>query len=667
MQANQTFIISQQLSGFYTIRAKASGLNLGIRNGVLSSGTVIEQQSSSQNSAQLWSITENSDGSICFSSALSSSYAMEVKNGSDSNLAAVQLAASTGARAQKFFLIPLNAVHPSEPAVLPNGVYTIACIQNPRMLIDNPNFSTKTGEQLIVWSQNGGNNQFFGLTYSDGYYRIRNDSSMLAMEVSAGNRVSGTALVQSSPASIDRQGFTITSNTDGSYTIWAKVGTGNPASDLVVTAIPSNGSMLTMAPYTSASNQRFEFKQLTDTMQAGDFIEICPRYDRSMRFDVLNNLKTNGAQISTWVTNGGMNQRFEVVQAGTDTIAFKSLLSGSFLTVSGNTIVQQSGVAPNAYQSFKVGRIAGGYQLMCVANNSFLSASKGGALTVTTNSSNASTLFYYTQTQPLANGFYRLYTPNGLYMSVSGDSKSDAATIQLISNSTKTDFNIWYITYNKGSLRLENGVSFKSLDIYGASAADGASMIQWPYHGNSNQVFLLVPSGDGWFYIKTGMGTYVASSGSGATGSKLYSTTDINKAQKFRSETAPQPRPYIGSYIDLNLSTQRLMIIRDGYVVFSCDVVTGATRSPTPTGTFYIMSKGRNVNLRGPTWNSWVQYWAQFTNNGCGFHDAYWQSSFGLERWRAGYGSHGCVNMSLADAERFYNLVSVGDRVVVHY
>lgn len=55
-----------------------------------------------------------------------------------------------------------------------------------------------------------------------------------------------------------------------------------------------------------------------------------------------------------------------------------------------------------------------------------------------------------------------------------------------------------------------------------------------------------------------------------------------------------------------------------------------------------------------------------FTYSGCGLHDAPWQSSFGGSRYSSGYGSHGCVNLSMDAAASLYNLVAVGNAVVVH-
>ena len=68
-----------------------------------------------------------------------------------------------------------------------------------------------------------------------------------------------------------------------------------------------------------------------------------------------------------------------------------------------------------------------------------------------------------------------------------------------------------------------------------------------------------------------------------------------------------------------------------------------------------------------PKWESPVDYWIPFIGNGYGLHDASWQSAFGGERYKQGFGSHGCVNLPLDKVKELYGLVSVGDPVIVHW
>ena len=67
-------------------------------------------------------------------------------------------------------------------------------------------------------------------------------------------------------------------------------------------------------------------------------------------------------------------------------------------------------------------------------------------------------------------------------------------------------------------------------------------------------------------------------------------------------------------------------------------------------------------------YNSYVNYWMCFIGNDYGLHDATWRwdSEFGGDTYTYN-GSHGCINLPYEQAEQLYNLVHVGDKVVVHW
>jgi len=132
---------------------------------------------------------------------------------------------------------------------------------------------------------------------------------------------------------------------------------------------------------------------------------------------------------------------------------------------------------------------------------------------------------------------------------------------------------------------------------------------------------------------------------------------------------------FSNTYVEVDQSTQHMWYFVAGKLVLESDVVTGFpnAKRATPNGVFYIRSKASPAKLRGPRlpngeyeWESTVQYWMQVTAGGVGLHDAYWQSSFGLARWQAGFGSHGCINMPFAKAQELYNTLKIGTPVIIH-
>ena len=96
----------------------------------------------------------------------------------------------------------------------------------------------------------------------------------------------------------------------------------------------------------------------------------------------------------------------------------------------------------------------------------------------------------------------------------------------------------------------------------------------------------------------------------------------------------------------------------------------------TPTGVYILNAKRQNETLVGmdmdkdgePDYRSPVAYWMPFVGNLIGLHDASWQSASVFTNPTAYLwaGSHGCINLPTDKAGELYNLIQVGDCVVVH-
>lgn len=131
-------------------------------------------------------------------------------------------------------------------------------------------------------------------------------------------------------------------------------------------------------------------------------------------------------------------------------------------------------------------------------------------------------------------------------------------------------------------------------------------------------------------------------------------------------------------YIDIDLTEQHVrMYGDDGSVIWESDCVSGNTSQgfDTPTGVNVVNDHmGRDQTLYGldynddgePDYESHVAYWIPFVDNLVALHDADWRGSFGgtIYQWN---GSHGCVNLPVDKAAQLYDLVKIGDVVVVHY
>jgi lipoprotein-anchoring transpeptidase ErfK/SrfK len=110
-------------------------------------------------------------------------------------------------------------------------------------------------------------------------------------------------------------------------------------------------------------------------------------------------------------------------------------------------------------------------------------------------------------------------------------------------------------------------------------------------------------------------------------------------------------------WIDVNLTTQHMVVYRGSTVIGDTPVSTGAPETPTPAGTFSILRKVASQTMSGYTNVRWVMY---FTNNGHAIHEAYWHNSFGTPV------SHGCVNLPSDFAQWLYGITPLGTRVRIH-
>lgn len=121
-------------------------------------------------------------------------------------------------------------------------------------------------------------------------------------------------------------------------------------------------------------------------------------------------------------------------------------------------------------------------------------------------------------------------------------------------------------------------------------------------------------------------------------------------------------------WADVNLSTQSITHYEGDIAVRNNLVTTGKPGYATPTGNFYISRRVYNERMRGGTIGSEEYYdlsnvlhTQYFTVEGHALHYAWWRSTFGYT------GSHGCVNMNLADSLFSWNWMTIGSRVSIHY
>ncbi|CAM3071123.1 L,D-transpeptidase family protein [Actinomyces slackii] len=163
----------------------------------------------------------------------------------------------------------------------------------------------------------------------------------------------------------------------------------------------------------------------------------------------------------------------------------------------------------------------------------------------------------------------------------------------------------------------------------------------------------------------------VESLGAGKAYSGSFETTTVEATWKDRTiaegaEKLPYQAAPDEKWIDVNLTNYTVTAYQGATVVRGpMSMVDGAAETPTVEGTYkvYLQYPSQTMegdNVDGTRYKVEDVPWVTYFHEGYAFHGAPWRSSFGYSA------SHGCVNMTVADAQWIYSWVSTGTTVVSH-
>ena len=107
-------------------------------------------------------------------------------------------------------------------------------------------------------------------------------------------------------------------------------------------------------------------------------------------------------------------------------------------------------------------------------------------------------------------------------------------------------------------------------------------------------------------------------------------------------------------WVRIDLRTQLLSVFRGGDEIGTAIVLYGADAKETPTGTFPILWKGRNH--RSSLYDAPMPYTLRLTGDGVSIHGS-------NVRW--GAATHGCIGVPEGFASRLFDVVDIGDTVVI--
>lgn len=127
---------------------------------------------------------------------------------------------------------------------------------------------------------------------------------------------------------------------------------------------------------------------------------------------------------------------------------------------------------------------------------------------------------------------------------------------------------------------------------------------------------------------------------------------------------------FADTYIEVNLSKQKLYAIKEGELILTADIVSGAPGTSTPVGIYRMRFMFKNYELKRPTLNKTVKYWMVFYGNSVetniGLCSCDWISKFGGTEYLTN-GSLGSIYMSDEDAKFIYENYPNDDFAVIIY
>jgi lipoprotein-anchoring transpeptidase ErfK/SrfK len=162
----------------------------------------------------------------------------------------------------------------------------------------------------------------------------------------------------------------------------------------------------------------------------------------------------------------------------------------------------------------------------------------------------------------------------------------------------------------------------------------------------------------------------------GRTQSYILALTLLIALRSAAQESAAQPSriqdPKLTALVPartvvVSIPDRRLAVLEDGNVIATFAVAVGAAHSPSPTGTFQIVSRVAN-----PTYyhsgtvipsgknNPVGTRWLGLSRKGYGIHGTNAPNSIGHAA------SHGCIRLRNSDMERLFPMLHVGDTVEIH-
>ncbi|HUM82607.1 MAG TPA: RICIN domain-containing protein [Lachnospiraceae bacterium] len=216
---NEKFLVTLDSDGTYQLLNEKCGLSLDVSGNSPDNGASVQTYLPNGTTAQKWNFVKNTDGTFTILNSTTKK-AIDVPGGTVDFEKTLQMYSANGSNAQRFYFQEVTAVDRQW-----EGNYTIYSQVNGTSVMDVYGGLVNSGANVQLWESNGSGAQQFRFIYSgDGYYRIINMKSGMAVDIDSGSTAAGANIHQFFYNGSNAQLWKISSNSDGSVTFLSKAG-----------------------------------------------------------------------------------------------------------------------------------------------------------------------------------------------------------------------------------------------------------------------------------------------------------------------------------------------------------------------------------------------------------------------------------------------------------
>lgn len=480
-------------SGYYRLIFSDTGRALSVDKGSVLPGAAIISEAASGSKAQLWSIKKLTSGAYSLIN-VASGLSLDVMYANIAVGSSLCSYTYRGALNQQFMLTSRKILVDSENYVLPEEGSYIFATTHVDMMALKPE-AEKEGSLMRIANATSGKAQRFELKrVGDGpYYTIGLAGTNLNWDVFYATPKNGAELGLWRKTGADNQQFAFV-KLDAGYALVSKM---MPNLVLDVSGAGTKaGSKLILWQVSGNANQQFKLYNVKPSLDEATDVEenVYELVFNEGKFavDVQYAAVKNGAKLVSWYSNGNTNQRFYLQKAKGTGYELVNLNSGMLLDLAGGNYLAGTGV-------LQWERNGGPNQKWILID------AKDGT--------------YYLQN-----------VATGLYLGYKGELGADTALVGVDKGSAKKlTLKLKQSQYwNNGIYTIDSyAQANKSLDVFGASMADGAKLGLWTKNsGDAQQFELEYLSAKGAYSIRNTSGRYLT-----------FDTKTKNVVQKGGSKT----------------------------------------------------------------------------------------------------------------------------------